>query len=86
MPSSKVWIIRYFEGIVDARVEGHKARAFDVLHREKVVLAAIEYGVNRRLFRSRQWCIIYWLACHHGRDVDCCLTWVGGEVEWEIGE
>ena len=42
MPTLNCWIIRYLEGIVDARVKGCEARSFDVLHRKKIVLAAIE--------------------------------------------
>ena len=32
MPSPNVWIVRYFEGSVDACVKGRKTRAFDILH------------------------------------------------------
>jgi hypothetical protein len=42
MPSSNIWVVRYLEGIVDACIEGRKARVFDVLHQKKIVLAAIE--------------------------------------------
>ncbi len=32
VPSPYVWVVRHFEGIVDACVEGRKACTFDVLH------------------------------------------------------
>jgi hypothetical protein len=42
MPTLNGRIVQYFESIVDARVEGRETRTFDVLHRKKIVLAAIE--------------------------------------------
>jgi len=68
------------------KAEGRKTCAFDVLNRKKGVLEAIEYGINRRLFRSRQWGIIDRLAHHNGTDIDCCRARVGGEAEWDVGE
>ena len=66
---------------VDACVEGRNAREFNVLHQKKIVLKAIEEGVNRRLFCPQQWGIIYWLSHHSGTDIDRCRSRVGGEAE-----
>ena len=50
------------------------------------MLAAIEQGVNRRLFRPRQWGIVDWLSQHDRADIYHCCTRVGGEAEWDVGE